>query len=62
MPHSFKEKEPVIVKGSKTSPVAPEFEGQRGVIKRVLDHPRMYRVLLDNGRDLYFLQGQLVAA
>lgn len=52
----------VVVGSSKRSSVAPEFEGVGGTIKRVTrpNQPNpTYRVLLDNGREMYFLPSQL---
>jgi hypothetical protein len=60
-PPSFVVGERVIVSGDS---VAPELQGLEGVILRVSakgGNSYWFRVLLDNGRDLYFTAKQLVA-
>ena len=39
--------------------LADELRGQEGKVVSITRSPRLYRILLDNKRDLYFLGSQL---
>lgn len=39
--------------------LADELRGQPGTVVSITEHPRLYRIRLDNKRDLYFLGSQL---